>query len=179
MRRRNCIRLFKHPGSAAARPRAGHTGWRLRTDDTRSPPIIKWLDFLDFALLEEMIDPQRSQLFGRRILTQPGMKMVEIDEIEILILVKATEDHSFFAGLRVDMSLKALGTNLLHHALHGGIYGADCLVMRRGEMVSRPCGELLSQHPSSGSDPIEMIRSTSHKGIRMSPSLPSAYACMA
>src|SRR5262249_33222863 len=108
----------------------------------------------------EMIDPQGRQLFGSRILAQPRMKMIEIDEIQILVLIEATENHSFFAGLWVDMSLKALGTNFLHHALHGGIYRADRLVMRAEKgLQNRTASCFHGTHHrvgSDGDDPINL-----------------------
>ena len=107
-----------------------------------------------------MIDPQRSQLFSYRILPQAGMEMVEIDEIQILILVEATENHLFLTGLWVDMSLKALGTNFLHHALHGGIYGADRLVIfAEKRLQNRTAGYFNSTHHglgTNGYDPIDL-----------------------
>ena len=75
--------------------------------------------------LERAVQPQVCQLFLNTISPQTLVQIFEVDEIEMLVLVKAREYEKFLAGVRVDVTLQALGADLFHHALHRAVDRAD------------------------------------------------------
>ena len=79
---------------------------------------------------EATVDPQRREFFLDGILAEALVEGVEIHAVEGLVLVEAGEDHRFLAGRRVAVGLEALGADLLHHALHRRVDGADGAVIR-------------------------------------------------
>ena len=71
------------------------------------------------------VEPHVCELFLDAVRTEAFVEVFEIDEIEVLVLIKAGKDKKLFAGVRVDMPLQALGADLLHHALHGRVDRTD------------------------------------------------------
>ena len=68
------------------------------------------------------------QLFLDAVLREAAAQVREGHPVEVLVLVEAGEHHALDAGGGVAVGLQALGADLLHHALHGGVDRADALV---------------------------------------------------
>ena len=77
---------------------------------------------LEIVSAEGPIQPHVCELFLNTVGAEPLVKIFEIDKVEMLVLVKAGEDEELFAGVRVDVPLQTLGTDLFHHALHRRVY---------------------------------------------------------
>src|SRR5687768_10128125 len=76
-------------------------------------------------LLQRVIDPLHGQLLMDRVLAQALAQRAEIDLVQLLVLVEAGEHHGFRARDRILVRLQALRADLLHHALHRRVDGAD------------------------------------------------------
>lgn len=64
------------------------------------------------------VDPELRELFLDTVLRETSTQVVKPHVIQWLILVEAGKDNVFLSGHWIAMRLKALGTDLLHHALH-------------------------------------------------------------
>ena len=64
------------------------------------------------------VDPEFRELFLDTVLRETSTQVVKPHVIQWLILVEAGKDNVFLSGHWIAMRLKALGTDLLHHALH-------------------------------------------------------------
>src|SRR5437764_4141324 len=80
---------------------------------------------LEILTSKRSIQPHICQLFLDAVCAQAFVEVFEIDEIEMLVLVKAGEDKKLFAGVWIDMALQTLRTDLFHHALHRRIDRTD------------------------------------------------------
>src|SRR4051812_7374762 len=91
---------------------------------------------------EAPVDPQLGQLLLRAVLRQPPAQGAEIDPVDVLVLVEAGEDDRFGAARGVVMALQALGTDLLHHALHWRVDRRDRAVVRAEIALQRGAARL-------------------------------------
>jgi hypothetical protein len=104
-------------------------------------------------LPEAAVDPQSSKLLLHSVERKACAKHVEIDLIKRLVLIEAREDDGFFSGLRVDVALKALSANFLHHALHGRIDAGNAAMIGMEEWLEhRMTGALDGAHHAVGAD---------------------------
>src|SRR5262249_33870380 len=80
-------------------------------------------------LAEAPVDPVGGQLLLDAVLAEAAAQRPEIHLIERLILVEAGEDDRLLSRLRIGVTLEALGADLLHHALHRRVDGADRVML--------------------------------------------------
>src|SRR5262249_62353306 len=88
---------------------------------TRAATKARWMQasyVREIFLMKEVIQPHVRELLLHRILSKPSAEVREIHAVHVLILVEAREDDRLLAGLRIDVLLKALRADFLHHALH-------------------------------------------------------------
>ncbi len=82
---------------------------------------------------------------------------MEVDLVERLVLVEATEDESkLLAGNGVDMPLQALRADLLHHALHRRVDRADGGMFSQKWLQQTMARSLDGGHHSVGADHYHM-----------------------
>src|SRR5215211_2212779 len=74
---------------------------------------------------EQPVQPQVRQLLLHGVGAQARVEVREVHPVERLILVEAGEDEGLHARLGVNVLAEALRADLLHHALHRAVDGAD------------------------------------------------------
>ena len=115
-------------------------------------------------------------LFGvlHGVLPQSSRQIGEVHAIHQLVLVEAREDDGLASARRIDVLLKALGADLLHHALHGRVDAGDpdvvVLQIRRERAVARR-GH--GRHHPIGSDGNDSIDALERHERRASGHLPA------
>ena len=82
-------------------------------------------DRIELFLPKYAVKPQVRKLFLYAVRAKAVIQILKINEIEVLILVKAREDEELLACMRINVPLQALRTDLFHHALHRAVYGSD------------------------------------------------------
>jgi hypothetical protein len=95
--------------------------------------------------LQNLLEPQVTQLLLHRIGTKTIPKVAEVDGVEFLILVEARKNNSLDAGDGVTKLLKALRTNLLHHALHRRIDAPNRMMLRMEQRLERAVTSLANR----------------------------------
>src|SRR5688572_14861656 len=75
--------------------------------------------------LERAPDPPRGDLLRQRVLAEPVAQAREVHVVEVLVLIEAGEHVRGLARRGIAVRLQALRADLLHHALHRRVDGAD------------------------------------------------------
>src|SRR5437764_226126 len=99
---------------AADPPCSPAASWR----SIQSGTLRRYLDPAELRLLEQVVEPQRGELFLERVSPEAHAQVVPVHPIHRLVLIEAGEDEGLLAGLRVAVLAEALGADLFHHALH-------------------------------------------------------------